>query len=325
MVLLIASITFVTVLSLCVLFIHLLSNNQNRIKERLNQYVGGTEAIGISEGTISETKQERGMGFRTVIRKVSKYFESQYVSSLLENKLIQAGWPLRGSEFLVVCFGLIIFIFLIVLAVSSSIIFSFFIALFGSVFPFIVLKIAISKRAKAFNNQLGDTLGLIANSLRTGYSFLQAIEMVSKEMPKPISVEFGRTLREMNLGVSTEEALNNLAKRVNSDDIDLVITAVLIQRQVGGNLSEILDNIAGTIRERIKIKGEIQTLTAQGKVSGLIIGIMPFVLGGVIYIINPEYISILFTQPMGKFMLIGALGSEMIGIFFIRKIVNIEV
>jgi tight adherence protein B len=198
-------------------------------------------------------------------------------------------------------------------------------AIVGYMIPILLLHAKIERRTKAFNDQLGDTLILIANSLRTGYSFMQALEMVAREMPQPISIEFGRTLREMNLGVTTEDALNNLAKRINSDDLDLVITAVLIQRQVGGNLAEILDNIAVTIRERVKIKGEIKTMTAQGRISGMIIGIMPIGLGAIIYSINPEYIKILFTAPLGKMMLLGAVISEFFGILLIRKIVNIEV
>jgi tight adherence protein B len=195
----------------------------------------------------------------------------------------------------------------------------------GAALPLFILRGIIERRVKAFNNQLGDCLVLIANSLRTGYSFMQAIQMVASEMLPPISVEFARTLREMNLGVTTEEALNNLAKRINSDDLDLVLTAVMIQRQIGGNLAEILDNIAGTIRERLKIKGHIRTLTAQGRISGLIVGILPIALGLVIQMLNPEYIRVLYTTDSGLFMLGGAAVSQVFGVLLIRKIVNIEV
>ena len=116
-----------------------------------------------------------------------------------------------------------------------------------------------------------------------------------------------------------------MAKRVNSDDLDLVITAVLIQRQVGGNLAVVLDNIANTIRERIKIKGHIRTLTAQGKISGMIIGVLPIAIGGIIYVINPGYVKILFVDPMGKAMLIAGAISQVIGIMVIRKIINIDI
>jgi len=171
---------------------------------------------------------------------------------------------------------------------------------------------------------LGDALGLVANSLRTGYGFMQALDMVSREMPAPIAPEFGRVLKEMNLGLSTEDAMSNLTTRVNSDDLNLVITAVLIQRQVGGNLAEVLDNIANTIRERVKLKGEVQTLTAQGRISGMIIGGLPFALGVFIYVINPGYMQVLFTNPMGKIVLGVAFVSQVFGMLIIRKIVDIK-
>jgi len=191
--------------------------------------------------------------------------------------------------------------------------------------PLLILGMKIERRRKAFNDQLGDTITLIANALRTGYSFMQSIEMVSREMPKPISEEFARVLKEMNLGVTTEETLNNMTQRVKSEDLDLVITAVLIQRQVGGNLAVVLDSIASTIRERIKIKGHIKTLTAQGKISGILVGMLPIVVGGAIYLLNPEYMKVLFVDPLGKAMLVAGLVSQFIGMMVIRKIIDIDI
>lgn len=195
----------------------------------------------------------------------------------------------------------------------------------GYFIPILFLRMKIQQRTKQFNNQLGDTLLLIANSLRTGYSFMQAVEMVSREMPPPISVEFARALKEMNLGVATEEALNNVAKRVDSEDLDLVVTVVLIQRQVGGNLAEILDNIADTIRQRVKIRGQIKTLTAQGRISGLVIGGLPFALAIIIYAMTPEYIGLLFSTTLGNWLLAGAFLSQICGAFFIHKIIDIDI
>ena len=178
---------------------------------------------------------------------------------------------------------------------------------------------------RAFNSQLGDALILIANSLRTGYSFMQALDMVAQEMRPPISTEFGRAVKEMNLGVPVENALGNLAKRIDSEDLDLVLTSVLIQRQVGGNLSEVLDNIARTIRERVRIRGEIRTMTAQGRISGIIISLLPIALGLVIYTMNPGYVRVLFVHPIGQLMLGVAVVGQIIGVFVIRRIVDIEV
>jgi tight adherence protein B len=208
---------------------------------------------------------------------------------------------------------------------AGSVIFSLLGAIVGFAFPFVLVRSKTEKRMKAFNNQLGDALILIANSLRTGYSFMQASDMVAKEMRPPISSEFARTVKEMNLGITMEDSLGNLAKRIDSEDLELVLTAVLIQRQVGGNLSEVLDNIARTIRERVRIRGEIRTLTAQGRISGIIISLLPISLGMVIFAMNPSYVKVLFFHPLGKIMLGVAVIGQVVGILVIRRIVDIEV
>ncbi len=181
------------------------------------------------------------------------------------------------------------------------------------------------KRIKLLNNQLGDAIMLLSSSLKAGYSFFQAVDTVTKEMSGPISEEFVIMQKEVNLGVSTEKALENLVQRVGSDDLEMVITAVLIQRQVGGNLSEVLDNISTTIRDRIKIKGEVRTITAQGRVSGLVLSLLPIVLGVLVYMINPSHMQVLFTNPFGIILLVYSGIMELIGIFIIRKIVRVEV
>lgn len=305
-----------------------LTKDKKVIAERMNRYIENRQQPISSQlqTTKSEVTQKRETSYRLLIREMSKYFESPKWSQYMEHKLIQAGLPMRASEFMVICFGTSLFgLILMALLSGGKLLFILSGIIIGYFIPQIFLRIKIDKRAKAFNDQLGDSLVLVANSLRTGYSFLQSVEMVSREMLPPISEEFGRVLKEMNLGVGTEEAMNNLAKRVNSDDLDLVVTAVLIQRQVGGNLAEVLDNIANTIRERVKIKGQIKTLTAQGRISGMIISFLPVGVGSMIYFMNPDYISLLFTHSLGRAMLVGGVVSQCIGILLIRKIVNIDV
>ena len=150
-------------------------------------------------------------------------------------------------------------------------------------------------------------------------------DIKDRGFPPPISLEFQQILKEVNLGVNTEKALEDLSKRVQSQDLELIIMAVLIQRQIGGNLSEILDNISETIRSRIKIKGEIKILTAQGRISGIIISLLPVALGVVLYFINPSYISELFKNPLGWAMIALAIAMQGMGIFLIRRIIRIEV
>jgi tight adherence protein B len=149
--------------------------------------------------------------------------------------------------------------------------------------------------------------------------------MVAEEMTGPIAEEFGILKKEVNLGLNTEKALENMTGRVSSEDLELVVTAVMIQRQVGGNLSEVLDNITATIRDRVKIKGELKTITAQGKISGLVISLLPLILCGLIFLISPKMMSLLFTTAMGQIMIGVALFMETIGIILIRKVVKIEI
>jgi tight adherence protein B len=183
----------------------------------------------------------------------------------------------------------------------------------------------IGGRLSAFNKQLADTITLLSNSLRAGSSFLQSIELVSRETPAPMGEEMGRVVREVNLGLGMEDALANLVRRIRSDDLDLMVTAIGVQQQVGGNLAEILDTIAFTIRERVRIKGEINTLTAQGRMSGYLVAFLPIGIAVVLNMINPAFMAPLFTQTIGRILL--AVGGVMmlIGFFAIQKIVSIKV
>jgi tight adherence protein B len=187
-------------------------------------------------------------------------------------------------------------------------------------------------RLNAFNKQLPDTITLIANALRAGSSFLQAIELVVREARPPVSVEFARVIREVNLGLPFETAMENLVRRVRSDDLELMATAISIQYTVGGNLAEILDSIAYTIRERVRIKGEIRTLTAQQRLSGYVVGGLPFALALFIYVAAPSFFEPMFDNPPGILglpagVIILAVGLFMmvIGFVAIRRIVDIEV
>lgn len=184
------------------------------------------------------------------------------------------------------------------------------------------------QRLRAFDGQLGDSLNLLVNALRSGYSVLQAMEAVSKELPPPVSAEFRRVVQEIQLGLPMETALEHLLTRINSEDLDLVITAINVQREVGGNLAEILDVISHTIRERIRIKGEISVLTAQGMATGWAITLMPIILMGVLYVVNRSYIMEFFipkNQPCGWGLLILSAIMISVGGLIIRKIVSIEV
>jgi tight adherence protein B len=198
-------------------------------------------------------------------------------------------------------------------------------ALLGFVLPRVFLRLRQSRRLHAFDDQLGDTITLLANSLRSGYSLLQSMEMVARELPPPMNEEFQRVTREIGLGLSTQEALNNLLRRIQSDDLDMMITAINIHHEVGGNLAEILDTIGHTIRERVRIKGEIRTLTAMARYSGYLVSILPVAVAGLLFVMNADYMSRLWEDPCGMQMIVLAVIGMAAGWVIIRRVVNIDI
>lgn len=188
------------------------------------------------------------------------------------------------------------------------------------------VKSAQGKRLQKFNNQLADMLNLMVNGLRAGYSTMQAMEAVSKELPSPISDEFRRVVQEMQLGVSMEKSLDNLLRRIPSDDLDLVITAMNVQREVGGNLAEILDTISYTIRERVRIKGEIRVMTSQVMYSGRMLSMMPIFVVIILYLLNKEYMMEYTKHDACGYVCLGVAALLIvIGYFVMNKIGDIEV
>jgi tight adherence protein B len=194
----------------------------------------------------------------------------------------------------------------------------------GYIIPGVVVGFIRGNRMKALNAQLVECLELISTSLASGFSFLQGLEAVHNEMPAPLGKEVGRSLRDISLGSGTEEALASLVTRTGDADLKLAITAVLVQRRVGGNLSEVLTNISSTLRERIRIRGEINTLTAQARGSGIIIGLMPIGLAIIISLVNPGYLAPLYETSQGRLVMGGAILMEVVGFLFIRKIVDVD-
>lgn len=259
------------------------------------------------------------------IKKTSIYFESSSWAIKQEELLIQAGIPLQGAEFMVVSLAIALFSMLVILVVTKAWVLAMIGGLLAFMIPTVVVKMKIKRKQKMLNTQLPTVLTLMANSMRSGYSYMQAIDLVAKEVPDPLGGEFALLLKEINLGITMEEAFSNMVKRVNMDDFDLVVTAFLIQRQVGGNLVELLDKISATIRGRITMRGRINTLTAQGKMSGLVLCLLPVVLGVAIYLVNGEYMTTLFNHPIGKMMMLLALGLQVMGIWWMRKVIDIDV
>jgi tight adherence protein B len=273
-----------------------------------------------------------------VVAGISRVIERQDMATRLSTDLARADLKMRPAEF--VLLWAITPIIFVAAAFAIGIIFEGFrnpVALVGffilGIFaPRFYLRRRQRARLKAFSQQLPDTITLLANSLRAGSSFLQGMELVTREARPPISEEFERVVREMQLGMALHPALNNLVRRVSSEDLELMVTAIQIQSQVGGNLATVLDAIAFTIRERVRIQGEIQTLTAMGRYSGYVITLLPIGLAAILFLISPSYISVMLERPpellglpMGIVFFLVGLISMGIGYLFIRRIVDIKV
>jgi tight adherence protein B len=273
-----------------------------------------------------------------VMAGLTRVIERQDLTSRLSTEIARADLKLKPAEFVAMWIASP-FVFAAMAFILGFVFVGFrnFIAIavafaVGAYFPRWYLGFRQRKRLKEFGSQLPDTITLLANSLRAGSSFLQGIELVTREARPPISEEFERVVREMNLGVALQPALNNLSRRVASEDVELMVTAINIQSQVGGNLATVLDSIAFTIRERIRIHGEIQTLTAMQRYSGYVITLLPVGLAGILFLFSPAYIGrmlqpepSIFGLPAGVvFFLIGGI-SMALGYVLIRRIVDIKV
>jgi tight adherence protein B len=268
----------------------------------------------------------------------NKAIEKRDFGANLLRELGAADLKLKPSEYLAIWAGAIVglpllfFVLGFVVPSLQSPIMLILGLLMGFLLPRFWLGRRKSSRLNAFNKMLPDTITLIANALRAGSSFLQAIELVVRESRPPITTEFGRVIREVNHGLPFDVALENMVRRVKSEDFELMATAISIQHQFGGNLAEILDSIAFTIRERVRIKGEIRTLTAQQRLSGYVVAGLPIGLAGILFLIAPTFFAPMFDKPpdiigipLGVILLaIGGI-AMFVGFQVIRRIVDIEV
>ena len=268
---------------------------------------------------------ERKASLRQVLGRMGSIFTARSYTGKVQQELEKAEIHLRGEEFLALCVLLVLGASGLGYFLGGGIAGTLLLAALALVLPWLLLRRRKKQRFVVLERQIGEALNVMTNALRSGYSFQQAMALAGKEMEGPLPQEFRKTLREINLGTPTDQALLNLTGRVESDDLELMTQAILIQRQTGGNLAQILDNISDTIRERLRIKGEIKTLTAQGRISAIVITLLPPALFLVIMLINPCYIMVLMGEPLGWMMMGGAVVSELIGVLLITRIVDIEV
>jgi len=291
------------------------------IETRLEEYTSG-----VTEPRAMKREGEKEKRPSRLAAGVDRAIAGRGFADRIAAQLARADVKLTSGEYVILNFTSILGFFLIgYLLFHKNLFLGIAAGVAGFYAPSIYLKIQQRRRLNAFNNQLGDTINLLANSLRSGYSLLQSMETVSRELPRPISVEFARVVREIGLGLSNEQAMNNMLRRIQSDDLDLMLTAVNVQHEVGGNLAEILEIIGYTIRERVRIKGEIRVLTAQGMISGYVISFLPVALSLILYLMNPDYMGAMFQELCGWIMVGVAVTGIVTGFIAVQKIVRIEV
>jgi tight adherence protein B len=303
------------------------------LREKLKNLAKDPEAMAREIELGADKKSVLGkIDFRGIFAK----FTGQTYMDSLEKELTQCDIPLKPGEFLAVRVGVVVVAFALTALISRNVYTALLVMGLAAVIHIPILKIKRSMRVNKFVLQLAEFLVLITNSLRSGQTFLQGCEIASKESPNPIGMEFRLLLKETNLGVPVETAFSNMLLRVPSEDLKIVMSAFSIQRNVGGNLADIMDKVAVMIRQRITIQGQIKVLTAQGKLSGAIVGLLPFGLAAVISLISYDYMSKLWTPRTGEglsfveryagFFLIGmGLVLMSLGCFVIYKICDIEV
>lgn len=316
----------VTLLTFALLFmvIRIKARQHNDLVNRMEYFSGAAVQLrqqrlrGVKPTEIAKDR------LRNWLRRAGGWLRQIQHSNRMDLKMQQADWPLLGSEYEVMLglFGGLCAV--ITLAATLELLFALLAFVGGVLAGLLFLDMYIKRRQKAFTTQLGDMLIMVANALRAGFSFMQAFELIAKEMDAPIGREVQKVVNEVNIGVDVETALDNMQKRVNSPDFELVVTAVVIQRQVGGNLAQILDTISDTINNRVRMRREIMTLTAQGRASGVVLALMPVGVGFIMSLVNPAYLRPLFEEPVGQACVAGAIVMEIIGFLVIRRIVNIK-
>ena len=293
-----------------------ITSERSLVEERLGRFL---------EDDRPEPQQEAGGSIITewLNRRVARSSMGDRVS----RELARADLKFKVAEYYALVFISTLVTALIAFLLQPNIVSAIIGAIVGFFLPRLYVKRQQALRLTKFNDQLGDMLNLMVNGLRAGYSTMQAMEAVSRELPAPISDEFHRVVQEMQIGIPMEKALENLLRRIPSDDLDFVITAINVQREVGGNLSEILDTISFTIRERVRIKGEIRVMTAQVRTSGMVLSLIPVFLTVALWFVSPEYISSFFDRgPACGWAAIGTVvGMIVSGYFVMMKIADIEV
>jgi tight adherence protein B len=319
--LIISILVFVGVSALVIgIAVTMRGDKEQEVEDRLSVLTGGKKSRSkVDAAQYAELLATmRTEGTSTIERLISRYMNLRLLFE-------QADVALSVPNFLLICAALAVAGIVLPTAVGMNVLFAPLVGGFLAILPIIWLLMRRKRRLRKFAAQLPEALELIARALRAGHSLAAGMNLVATEASAPIAVEFGRTFEEQNLGIPLEEALESLTKRVPNLDLKFFSTAIILQRQTGGDLAEILDKIGHLIRERFQIWGQVQALTGEGRLSGIVLLALPPALFAVVYRMNPDYLMLLFTDEMGKKMLVGGVVMQLLGALAIRKIVNIRV
>ena len=285
--------------------------------EELNKNEGDGGEVALVKNESKTTRNRRAKK-----RQNSRFDEK--VGNAIYKQLQSADIKMRPEEFLIVWILIAFIPAAIVTLFVGNIIVALILVIVGGIVPIVYVKSKQKSRVKKFEEQLCDALMICCSCLRSGLSFNQAMETIAKDMDAPISVEFSTVVKEVNMGYSMDEALENLGERIKSRYVDLMVSAVLIQRQTGGNLSHILENISDTIRGRMKLKRELKTSVSSGKMSGIIVGAMPVIILGLFTLINFDFVKVLYLEPRGNILLAIAAGLEAMAFIAVKKITTVK-
>ncbi len=295
------------------------SAQKRKIFDRLR---GGRRQRTVEERLSMETFRKQTAEARGFLAKAIANFSA---TARLQRMIEQANLPWSAPQVLVNLAALAGASFAVLLVVGLSTVAAVGVGVAVFVVPILYLARRRRKRLKKLIEQLPDVFELLSQALRAGNSLANAMQLIATELPDPAGTEFGRVFHEQNLGLKIDDALRNLADRVDILDVRFFVTAVLIQRQIGGDLAEVLDKISAVIRERIQLFGTVQALTAEGRLSGLVLLALPVLVFIALLFLNPEYVKILLNDPAGKMMLTTAIIMQIMGWAMIKKIVNIKV
>lgn len=295
--------------------------DSRKVEGRLREPPAGGQADRNEDAAAESIIRQQKIAASNIQRALAKL---KFVPNL-QCALEQANLPWIATSFLINCMGLGCFAYLCLYFLDFGMPACIVASLLGFFFPIMFVYGKRKWRMNKLLNQLPDVFDMMGQALRAGHSLPSAIHVVSQQLSDPCGTEFARVFYEQNLGIKIDEALLNMANRVDLMDVRMFVTAVLIQRTTGGDLAEVLDNIGAVIRERIKLFGQVKALTAEGRLSGYVLFALPFVVFAAEQALNPEYARVLLDEKIGQYMLMGAFTAQILGLLMIKKIVNIKV